>query len=33
MKQGEFSFDAGEELRIGDKLEILISPVPPEDPL
>jgi hypothetical protein len=26
MKQGEFSFDAGEELKIGDKLEILISP-------
>jgi hypothetical protein len=26
MEFGEFSFDSGEELKIGDKLEILISP-------
>ena len=32
MEHGEFSFDSGEELKIGDKLEILISPAFPEDP-
>jgi hypothetical protein len=26
MKHGEFSFDSGELLKVGDKLEILISP-------
>ncbi len=28
MEHGEFSFESGEELKIGDKLEILISPSP-----
>jgi hypothetical protein len=32
MEHGEFSFDSGEELKVGDKLEILISPALPEDP-
>jgi hypothetical protein len=32
MEHGEFSFDSGEELKVGDQLEILISPVVPEDP-
>jgi hypothetical protein len=32
MEHGEFSFDSGEELKVGDKLEILISPVLPNDP-
>ena len=33
MEHGEFSFEAGAELKIGDKLEILISPaVPPNRP-
>jgi hypothetical protein len=32
MEHGEFSFDSGEELKVGDKLEILISPAVPEDP-
>ncbi|MBV8140833.1 MAG: hypothetical protein JO279_14490 [Verrucomicrobia bacterium] len=26
MEHGEFSFNSGEELKVGDKLEILISP-------
>jgi len=26
MEHGEFSFDSGEELNVGDKLEVLISP-------
>jgi len=26
MEHGEFSFDSGEELKVGDKLEILIYP-------
>jgi hypothetical protein len=30
MKDGEFSFDSGEELKVGDKLEILILPPAPE---
>jgi hypothetical protein len=33
LKQGEFSFDSGEELKVGDKLEILILPPAPENPL
>jgi hypothetical protein len=32
MEHGEFSFDSGEELKVGDKLEILISPVVADDP-
>ena len=32
MEHGEFSFDSGEELKVGDKLEILISPAHPNDP-
>ena len=32
MEHGEFSFDSGEELKVGDKLEILISPALPEVP-
>jgi hypothetical protein len=32
MEHGEFSFDSGEELKVGDKLEILISPSAPDDP-
>jgi hypothetical protein len=32
MVHGEFSFDAGEEPKVGDKLEILISPAASEDP-
>jgi hypothetical protein len=32
MEYGEFSFDSGEELKVGDKLEILISPALPKDP-
>jgi hypothetical protein len=32
MEDGEFSFDSGEELKVGDKLEILISPALPEGP-
>lgn len=32
MEHGEFSFDSGEELKVGDKLEILISPASPEEP-
>ena len=31
MEHGEFSFDSGEELKVGDKLEILISPNAAED--
>ena len=31
MKNGEFSFDSGEELKVGDKLEILIFPAAPEN--
>jgi hypothetical protein len=31
MEHGQFSFDSGEELKVGDKLEILISAVPPEN--
>jgi hypothetical protein len=31
MEHGEFSFDSGEELKIGDKLDILISSAA-EDP-
>lgn len=26
MKHGQFSFESGEELKVGDKLEVLISP-------
>lgn len=26
MENGEFSFDSGRELKVGDKLEVLISP-------
>ena len=33
LERGQFSFDSGEELKVGDKLEILISPLPPENPL
>jgi len=29
MEKGEFSFDSGAELKVGDKLEILISPAAP----
>jgi hypothetical protein len=32
MEHGEFSFDAGEELKVGDKLDILISSAAAEDP-
>jgi hypothetical protein len=32
MEHGEFNFDSGEALNIGDKLEILISPAAPENP-
>ena len=31
MEHGEFSFDSGEELKVGDKLEIFISPAPPHN--
>jgi hypothetical protein len=31
MENGEFSFDSGAELKVGDKLEILISPAAPEN--
>jgi hypothetical protein len=31
MKNGEFSFDSGEELKVGDKLGILIFSAPPEN--
>jgi hypothetical protein len=33
MQDGKFSFNSGEELKIGDKLEILISQTPPENPV
>ena len=26
MEHGEFSFDSGDELKVGDKLEVLITP-------
>jgi hypothetical protein len=32
MEDGEFSFDSGEALKVGDRLEILISPALPNDP-
>jgi hypothetical protein len=32
MEHGEFSFDSGEELKVGDRLEILILPALPDDP-
>ena len=31
MENGEFSFDSGAELKVGEKLEILISPAAPEN--
>jgi hypothetical protein len=31
MKRGEFSFESGEELKVGDKLEIFILPLAPEN--
>jgi hypothetical protein len=31
MRHAEFTFDSGEELRVGDKLEILISSAAPEN--
>jgi hypothetical protein len=31
MTHGEFSFDSGEELKVGDKLEILILPPAPDN--
>jgi hypothetical protein len=31
MENDEFSFDSGEELKVGDKLEIFISPAAPEN--
>jgi hypothetical protein len=33
MEDGEFSFDSGEELKVGDKLDILISPDAAENSL
>jgi hypothetical protein len=33
MEHGEFHFDCGEELKVGDRLEILIFPAATEDPL
>ena len=29
MEHGEFSFDSGEELKVGDKLEVVIFPATP----
>ena len=31
LENGEFSFDSGAELKVGDKLEILICSAAPED--
>jgi hypothetical protein len=31
MENGEFGFDSGEELKVGEKLEILIFPAAPEN--